>query len=210
MVTNSHCTNIQGGVQGTVYHQPIASGTTNRIGLEIRDPAYFTGGVLPGRPAVPLQRQRLCPRAPPLGPLGRGQPGVHRPPDGCEYRRPHHQPHHPQVPDRRQKPSSPIVGQTLNKVGRTTGWTRGTVSATCVNTNVFGTNITQLCQGFVNAGVAGGDSGSPVFRVTNAPASGDVSLYGILWGGTSAGTLFVFSPIGSVNSASNGPPSSGR
>ena len=95
--------------------------------------------------------------------------------------------------------SSPVVGETLNKVGRTTGWTRGTVSATCVNTNVAGTNITQLCQGFVNAGVAGGDSGSPVFRVTNAPASGDVRLYGILWGGNSAGTLFVFSPIGSVN-----------
>ena len=47
LVTNSHCTNIQGGVQSTVYHQPTASGTTNRIGLEIRDPVYFTGGVCP-------------------------------------------------------------------------------------------------------------------------------------------------------------------
>ena len=46
-VTNSHCTNTQGGVEGTVYHQPSASGTTNRIGQEIADPTYFTGGQCP-------------------------------------------------------------------------------------------------------------------------------------------------------------------
>jgi hypothetical protein len=43
--------------------------------------------------------------------------------------------------------------------------------------------------------VGGGDSGSNVFRVT----SGDnVQLVGILWGGNSNGTLFVFSPLKSV------------
>jgi hypothetical protein len=95
--------------------------------------------------------------------------------------------------------SFPVVGETLNKVGRTTGRTQGVVSATCVNTNVTGTNITLLCQDFVNAGVAGGDSGSPVFRITNNPNSGDVRLYGVLWGGNSSGTQFVFSAIGSFN-----------
>jgi hypothetical protein len=43
---------------------------------------------------------------------------------------------------------------------------------------------------------SGGDSGSPVFRITNSPAAGDVRLYGVLWGGNSSGTLFVFSGLG--------------
>ena len=70
-----------------------------------------------------------------------------------------------------------------------------TVSATCVNTGVSGTNIVQLCQTFVDAGVGGGDSGSDVF----ATAGGlNVTLLGILWGGNSSGTLFVYSPITNV------------
>ena len=36
-------------------------------------------------------------------------------------------------------------------------------------TNVSGTNIQQLCQDVVKAKVAAGDSGSPVFRITNSP-----------------------------------------
>jgi hypothetical protein len=87
------------------------------------------------------------------------------------------------------------IGTTVNKVGRTTGWTQGNVTATCVNTNVSGTNITQLCQTFVqNPGgavvVGAGDSGSNVFTGTS-----NVQLVGILWGGNSNGTLFVFSPL---------------
>lgn len=43
-VTNSHCTNTQGGVEGTVYHQPTSN---NKVGTESIDPAYFTGGNCP-------------------------------------------------------------------------------------------------------------------------------------------------------------------
>src|SRR5439155_20683672 len=61
------------------------------------------------------------------------------------------------------------VGQTANKVGRTTGWGQGVVTRTCTNTGVSGSNIVLLCQDFVENGaaqiVAGGDSGSPVFRI---------------------------------------------
>ena len=64
------------------------------------------------------------------------------------------------------------VGQTVNKVGRTTGWTQGLVTNTCVNTGVSGSNIVQLCQTFVSAGVGGGDSGSPVFRGTTSVTLG--------------------------------------
>src|SRR5262245_17932696 len=46
-VTNSHCTTTQGGVQNTVEHQPSASGTANRVGIEIADPTYFSGSGCP-------------------------------------------------------------------------------------------------------------------------------------------------------------------
>jgi hypothetical protein len=53
----------------------------------------------------------------------------------------------------------------------------------------------RLCQDFVDAGVGGGDSSSPAFKII----SGDnVQLYGILWGGDSAGTMFVYSPLSNV------------
>jgi len=78
-------------------------------------------------------------------------------------------------------------------VGRTTGWTSGTMTNKCVNTGVSGTNIVQLCQNFVTAGVAGGDSGSDVFVVTGTSS---VKLLGVLWGG--GGGQFVFSPLQNV------------
>jgi hypothetical protein len=183
-VTNSHCTATQGGVQGTVYHQPTASGTTNRIGQEIADPNYFTGGQCPAN--------RRC-----------------RFSDSSFARVPH--PSGPSVTTARGTIARPavnsfnwngvdvfnivgegnaVVGQSVTKVGRTTGRTSGTVSQTCVNTNVSGTTITQLCQTFANYGNGGGDSGSPVFRITTLP---NVILSGINWGGN--GTISVFSPI---------------
>jgi hypothetical protein len=92
------------------------------------------------------------------------------------------------------------IGATLNKVGRTTGWTAGNVTASCVDVNVSGSDITQLCQDIVAAGVGGGDSGSPVFQIKNL-ATGEVTLYGILWGGYSDGSAFVYSPIKNVQMA---------
>jgi hypothetical protein len=68
------------------------------------------------------------------------------------------------------------------------------VTNTCVNTNVSGTNITQLCQNFVSATVGSGDSGSPVFIIGSGD---DVALVGILWG-SSGSNSFVFSPISQV------------
>jgi hypothetical protein len=53
----------------------------------------------------------------------------------------------------------------------------------------------QLCQSFVSAGVGGGDSGSDVFQVTSGS---NVKLAGVLWGGSSNGAQFVFSPFGNV------------
>jgi hypothetical protein len=67
-----------------------------------------------------------------------------------------------------------------------------------VNTGVSGTNIVQLCQTFVDAGVGGGDSGSNVFQITSGS---NVKLAGGLWGGNGAGTMFVYSPFGNITRA---------
>lgn len=95
------------------------------------------------------------------------------------------------------------LGETLGKVGRTTGWTEGQVTNTCINVRVVGRNVkgskALLCQDMVEAGVGAGDSGSPVFRVTNDPEDEDVTLHGILWGATTDGTSFVYSPVDNVH-----------
>lgn len=197
VVTNSHCTSIQGGVQSTIFHQPVASGSTNRIGLEVRDPAYFTGGVCPsGRKCrySDTSFARVPYTSGPSVTTTRG--AIARPVAlnaitvGTSHFR------------ITSETYVPLLNETLNKVGRTTGWSRGQVVATCVTVNVAGTKLTQLCQDIVKANVAAGDSGSPVFRMTNRPRSGDVRLYGILWGGGTldgVGTVFVFSAMGSRN-----------
>ena len=91
------------------------------------------------------------------------------------------------------------MGQTLDKVGRTTGWTVGTVMQTCIDTFVADTDIALICQTRVLSGLGGGDSGSPVFE-SQAPFTNDVTLYGILWGGsnTNFGPSFVFSPLSNI------------
>lgn len=116
-------------------------------------------------------------------------------------------------------PTQPyLAGLRLHKVGRTTGWTTGMITSTCVDyvqTNPFihpGTTV-RPCQ-YVLAdfpfGLATfGDSGSPVFRLVD-PHCGYVELYGIAWGGGSffvppapwsggsVGRVLAFSPIGGV------------
>lgn len=63
----------------------------------------------------------------------------------------------------------------------------------CVTLNVASSNITQLCQGIAGYSSAGGDSGSPVFRIVNSPATNDVRLAGIHWG--SGGAFSMISQI---------------
>lgn len=184
-ITNSHCTKTQGGVQNTPYYQPLQSVNPTVIATEVADPAYQKG-VGPGCPKSKLCRLSDAARArystgytnytrgliARPGSLGSLDYTTHWTISGT---------------------GSPAVGQTLNKVGRTTGWSQGQVTNTCVNTGVSGSRIVQLCQFFVAANVNSGDSGSPVFQLGSG---GNVTLMGILWG--SGGGSFVASPINQV------------
>ncbi len=184
-LTNDHCTDVQGSVTGTTYFQPFGGPF---IGTEIADPAFFTGGVCPAG-----RRCRYSDAA----------MAEYADPDDCEhgsiartfFSSTAVDPANPRWTIVR-KQRSPLVGQVMAKEGRTTGWTEGPVVATCVDSNVAGSNITRLCQSFVAAGVGSGDSGSPVFR--RRLQSSRASFAGLLWGSNGAGTQFVFSPVRNI------------
>jgi hypothetical protein len=188
-VTAAHCSTRQGEVDGTEYYQPLNRVPDEFIGTEVADPAFFRGGGCPrgrkcrysdsnfsaGDSAVSFALGTI---ARTMGPNNGSLEIAGAFSISGE--------------------GTALVGQTANKVGRTTGWTQGQVTRTCVNTGVSGSNIVLLCQDFVENNrqiVAGGDSGSPVFRINN---SGRVTLLGNLWGGNSSGTLFVYSPIANI------------
>jgi hypothetical protein len=191
-ITNSHCTGRQGGVQGTQYFQPTSTVDGTVIATEVEDPTYFRGGACPkGRKCRFSDASRALYSAGVASTRG-AVAQTSGPNNGSltvtgTFT----------ITSQDNATTSFPLGITVNKIGRTTGWTQGNVVATCVNTNVSGTNITQLCQTFVqNPGgavvVDGGDSGSNVFRVISG---NNVELVGILWGGNGDGTLFVFSPL---------------
>lgn len=188
-VTNDHCTFNSGQNDSTPYFQPLSP---RFIGTEVFDPPFFTGaGCFPGSvcrysdaalaryedPAIPCEFGAIA--RTPLNSIVLDNPARWK---------------------IVAKQLAPLVGQLVAKQGRTTGRTEGTVTQTCVDTGVSGTNIVRLCQAFVQAGgaviVQPGDSGSPVFlrRVETSVAS----LVGILWGGNGPGTLFVFSPVENI------------
>ena len=186
-VTASHCTDRQGGTEGTQYFQPSSSVAGSFIGTEVDDPRYFRGGACPkGRKCRFSDSARIAYAAGVASDLG----GIAQTTGANNGSLTIAGTMRITADDN----TGGAVGQTANKIGRTTGWTSGAITATCVHTNVSGSNITQLCQTFVNAGVGGGDSGSDVFRVSG----GTATLLGVLWGGNGAGTQFVFSPLGQV------------
>ena len=189
-ITNSHCTNHQGGVEGTQYYQPVSSVDPTVIATEVADPAYTTTGCSAGKVCRRSDSSRELYDANVASDRGviAKTTGVNTgslTTSGF-------------FTITEQDNNNTNFSGLINKVGRTTGWTQGTVSGTCVTVNVSGTNIQQICQTLVTnnsaAIVGSGDSGSPAFQIL----SGDnVRLVGILWGGGGS-TQFVYSPLKNI------------
>jgi hypothetical protein len=188
-VTASHCTTTQGGVESTPYWQPLESVKPIQIATETVDPLYLTGGSCPAG--------RRCRRsdasfAKYINGTGYTLARIAR---TSSTNKTNLTIVGNWTITSDASSSSFTVGQQVNKVGRTTGWSQGPVSATCVNVNVSGTSITQLCQTVVSATVGAGDSGSDVFTISSGT---NVKLDGVLWGGSTDGKIFVFSPLANV------------
>ena len=222
-ITNSHCTIHQGGTETpTDYYQsamdPDGDRRVNReyyIATEVDDPHYDAIScameVLPGTvcrfsdaaraeydPSVPFQLGRVARTTQAY----QDAPYTTDPITGDRIRSPvlTVDSLNPTFAIKGEQRAS-VLGEIVNKVGRTTGWTYGPVIQTCLNSVVLGTvpAIVQRCQDRVRADVAGGDSGSPVFR--RLGSGSNVRLSGILWGGSVSGQVtFVFSPLGNVRS----------
>lgn len=195
-VTASHCTAVRaGGADGFYIHQQGTS-LNDRLGAETIDPPYFDDSFAPSCPDGRVCRfsdaafikyendaERVQGR---LASVPLNSIAINH---GLSLRI--------------TKPGVTVfdpVGTPLQKIGRVTGRTAGTLDKTCIDVNVANSNLTLLCQyGVAGADVAPGDSGAPVFEVTNDPAVGDVSLHGLLWGANSPDSYW-FSSFGNIQS----------
>ena len=211
-ITNSHCTSVQGGTEGTLFAQGPANPVSGfrPIGIEVDDPTYFrrvtcTSGLFGGGCTTSSKRYRYsdAARVRYARLLSTGLPAVAT--DFSIARTPSTTCSAPPCLD--VIGSTPIrwegaavVGETVSKIGRTTGYTKGNVTKTCADTPVRYTDIVLLCQNSVSAGVKPGDSGSPVFRVhtfwDGTRWSQGAELLGILWGGES--NEFWYSPMANI------------
>lgn len=181
-ITNSHCTAMQGGNEHTKFGQPLLG---EFVGEEAFDLLYWIGEPPCEYPyvcresdaafvksGVTLERKVAL-----LSPGSLEVQGFARVTGRTDW---------------------PLQGESARKTGRTTGATEGTIKQACAVLK-----STSQHMYFCNHRVSGpdpmsgpGDSGSPVFRVTDHPAKGDARLLGVLWG-SSPGS-FVFSPLGAI------------
>jgi hypothetical protein len=244
LVTASHCTDIKGGVEGTVFYQPrmrAGNPNANKIATEAVDPCYWLGDTFPPvwppancvtdgmvKPPNKQPPPLFCPPSIPcrlsdssfsimvagvpfdLGFIARpdmlnpnnctlppaGTPPVPPPPGQCSLVWTNGTARFTIVAE-----GLVVQGDTVDKVGRTTGWTEGRVNIVCGNFRGGGP-VVQICQNRTDFVAAGGDSGSPVFKI--APNTNNVTLVGILWGRQTVGGLpnvpnTIFSPIGSIS-----------
>jgi hypothetical protein len=197
-ITNSHCTSTQGGVESTPYWQPLQSVDGTQIATEVDDPVYRKNiaGCSRGKKCRYSDASRALYASNVVSTRGEiaQTTGANNGSLTVSSTSPVFTINAQDNITTRFK-----IGTTVNKVGRTTGWTRGNVTNTCVTTNVSGSTVQLLCQSFVSdpggaTVVSGGDSGSPVFTNSNSSAT----LVGILWGGSSDNKLFVFSPLKNI------------
>lgn len=197
-ITNSHCSNDEGGtLRPTTYYQASRNTLDNRIAVEVDDPEWTVSLDTNLRCPPPFQcrwsdalRARLDDTvSATLGRIARIDEITTTLDDTT-----HTIAGHFTIRGER----GPVQGEVANKVGRTTGWTQGVTAGTCIDVLALGTNHIRLCQTEVNGLSDGGDSGSPVFWMRKGGSS-NVSLLGILWGGSvDDPPVFVYSPLSGI------------
>jgi hypothetical protein len=189
-ITNTHCTAELGTVTGASFGNPSS---TDQLGVEAIDPPFFVCGVFVRRSCRYSDAAFIAydDRGNVTGRIARTESWAA--PNGgsgsldIDHDRP--------TMDVQGVVSYPFKGEMLDKVGRTTGWTYGFVTRTCVTGRptrngerlvVDGRRVRLLCQDRTDYTSAGGDSGSPVFKWHGSR----VTIYGVHWGGGSSGAIF--------------------
>jgi len=178
-VTASHCSAVQWQLDSGPIYQP---GPTRQVGVETVDPSAHTCGVAwtdecrdsdasffalstninSYRGLIARTRE---PKGPGLGPATR-EVDTLRPyffvdavDDGTAY-----------------------VGQYVHKVGRTTGWTWGQITATCVDQNAYDWPNSKITECGYEADFTNefGDSGAPVFMLLGGGYNQQGDLVGLV------------------------------
>ncbi|MEP6778540.1 MAG: hypothetical protein ABJC26_01530 [Gemmatimonadaceae bacterium] len=90
--------------------------------------------------------------------------------------------------------NSVMVGNTLHKVGKTTGWTYGDVTRTCIDKKDSISNVWIVCSDVAGVYDDAGDSGSPVFIATGGL---NATFVGLIWG-NDPGASVVISNFGQM------------
>jgi hypothetical protein len=191
-VTASHCSDRQAETEGTAYYQPLSSVAPTPIAFEADDPSFFKGGVCSmGRKCRYSDAARALYQA---GVANNGEIARTSGPNNGSLEIVGTF----DVTSQDHTTTEFPMGLELNKVGRATGWTQGTVVASCATVNVFASNIQLHCQTLVERSgatlVGSGDSGSNVFALAGANAA---QLVGLVWGSSGSDT-FIFSPLSGV------------
>lgn len=191
-ITNSHCSTASWDTDGSIFHQPSPNrfDETHRVGYEYRDRRGESCGFL-----SPNVCRRADATAVRIDDAVADETGyIVRTRFYSEYSSaPGSLNVDPANPRFRiaGKGGFPFQGQPTNKIGASTGWTRGLVNQTCLDVKQPGRSWSWLrCQYSTYAGVADGDSGAPVFTVNG---DGTVIVDGILWGSGSG--QFWWSPF---------------
>jgi hypothetical protein len=186
MLTAAHCVGPVGSVSPRTMWQPEYT-TDNRIGVESLDPAFFACPEASGQPVCRNSDAALVLHDDSVswsfGHIARTTGSGHS--SGSTSIGPSQSRFW--IVDSYY---GAVVGDTLHKIGRTTGWTTGEVTDTCVHRSATHPSTGQywlLCQDVVDAGAGGGDSGAPVFRMG---VNGQVRLAGVLWGDASPGFYY--------------------
>jgi len=182
-VTNSHCTQTQGGVESTQAYQPIIA-AGNLAGTELVDPPYTSGGSCPAGRVCRNSDSAFFRADTTVNPLIAATPGAFNLNVSSWLQMP-------------AKTLSLAQGQTVYKTGRTTGTTSGTIQWACATVNSGGTPHTYFCNYIATNSTQngqGGDSGSPVYFLSGSNAT----LAGLMWGSGSNPWNFSFSPLSAV------------
>ncbi|WP_130403519.1 hypothetical protein [Micromonospora violae] len=198
-LTNSHCSTDYAETDYVYHWQPeIPWGalwnTANRIGYEVLDPSLYTGNPY-GSDALACPSGYQCRLSDAA--FGAFDGDYTSTPTGWIARPSTTGTINWNGSDKYRITATGTPTGAIRAVGRTSGMTTGTITQSCVRISNIADmpNIGQNCQYLGTYSSQPGDSGGPVFRVTNSPLTNDVTFVGLNWGsGTVNGQ-----PIGIVS-----------
>jgi len=191
-ITNSHCSGVTGAVDGTQYYQDSWGDSNEFIGTELVDPPFTRYGTGPIGTNGPRDDGFYHRKSDALyadygpnmytndinfGKIARTNSRATGDNEGSLTRNGAFS-----ITADAWDHLQHIAGLELNKVGRTSGWTYGQITATCLDIPHPSDPNSRVvdCEYQVSALAEGGDSGSPVFHWSGS--GNNITLYGLLWG----------------------------